>query len=133
MGALTDETLPAPAPCDNVAPEAAPRQRAASPEVTAPAGPRIENRAILPAVSPCSNGPTVTDATSQPQPDTAPAVVLHSRAELRALLIKAGLARGAAEKVAAGGWPALAGELTQHDHAEEAAAMARALAEILEN
>jgi hypothetical protein len=117
---------------DNIPIEAALRQRAASPDVTAPAGPRIEHRAILPAVSPCSNGPTVTDATSQPQPDAAkPALVLNSRAELRDVLIDAGLARGAAEKVARGGWPALSGGLTKSDLAEDCADLARQLAETL--
>jgi hypothetical protein len=57
--------------------------------------------------------------------------VLASRAELRDLLIEAGLARGAAEKVAKAGWAALAGEVTETDLAEEAAELARALAETL--
>jgi hypothetical protein len=50
---------------------------------------------------------------------------------LRDLLIEAGLARGAAEKVAKAGWAALAGEVTETDLAEEAAELARALAETL--
>ena len=63
--------------------------------------------------------------TDQPKP----ALVLKSRAELRDLLIEAGLARSAAEKVARGGWPALAGEITETDLIEEAAALAASLAD----
>lgn len=77
----------------------------------------------------------LSDGGVMPSPDTPttekpkPALVLNSRADLRDLLIRAGLARAAAEKVARGGWPALAGELTEIDMAEECADMARALAE----
>lgn len=56
--------------------------------------------------------------------------ILNSRAELRDLLVNAGLARGAAEKIASGGWPALAGEPTETDLIEEAAMMARDLSEL---
>ena len=71
------------------------------------------------------------DTPQEKQPDAArkPALVLNSRAELRDLLIKAGLARAAAEKVARGGWPALSGEITETDLAEECTDLARALAE----
>lgn len=58
-------------------------------------------------------------------------LVLKSRADLRALLIEAGLARAAADKVARGGWPALAGEITETDIVEESAELARALAKTL--
>lgn len=77
----------------------------------------------------------LSDGGVMPSPDTPttekhkPTLVLNSRADLRDLLIKAGLARAAAEKVARGGWPALAGEITETDLAEECADMARALAE----
>ena len=71
------------------------------------------------------------DTPQKKQPDASdkPALVLNSRADLRDLLIKAGLARAAAEKVARGGWPALSGEITETDLAEECADLARALAE----
>lgn len=84
---------------------------------------------------PLSNGGVMPspDTPQEKQPDAArkPALVLQSRADLRDLLIKAGLARAAAEKVARGGWPALSGETTETDLAEDAAALARALAETL--
>ncbi|MFD1507957.1 hypothetical protein [Lacimonas salitolerans] len=85
---------------------------------------------------PLSNGgvmPSSPDTPQEKQPDASrkPALVLQSRADLRDLLIKAGLARAAAEKVARGGWPALSGETTETDLAEDAAALARALAETL--
>ncbi|MCC5976171.1 MAG: hypothetical protein JJT81_19260 [Rubellimicrobium sp.] len=70
-----------------------------------------------------------TPQETQPAAADKPALVLQSRADLRALLIKAGLARAAAEKVARGGWPALSGETTETDLAEECADLARALAE----
>lgn len=60
-------------------------------------------------------------------------LVLNSRAELRDLLIKAGLARAAAEKIARGGWPALAGEITETDIADEVAGLARTLADIFKD
>ena len=82
---------------------------------------------------PLSNGGVMPspDTPQEKQPDAArkPALVLNSRADLRDLLIKAGLARAAAEKVARGGWPALSGEITETDLAEECADLARALAE----
>lgn len=65
------------------------------------------------------------------QSDTKQPLILTSRAHLRDVLIKAGLARAAAEKAARGGWPALAGEVTEIDMAEEAANLARALAETM--
>lgn len=71
---------------------------------------------------------TEKPAGSQPRD-----LVLNSRADLRDLLIKAGLARAAAEKVAKGGWPALSGEITETDLAEDCANLARTLAELLEN
>lgn len=73
-----------------------------------------------------------TAQIEQPQAKPKADLVLNSRAELRDLLIQAGLARGAAEKLSRGGWPALAGEITETDLAEDCAAMARTLAEILE-
>ena len=78
---------------------------------------------------------SLSDGGDMPSPDAPTtekpkaALVLNSRADLRDLLIKAGLARAAAEKVAKGGWPALSGEITETDLAEECADMARALAE----
>jgi len=65
-----------------------------------------------------------SDASKEP-------VELKSRSELRDLLISAGLARGAAEKIARGGWRTLAGELTEDDLLEEVVAMASALADQL--
>jgi hypothetical protein len=55
-------------------------------------------------------------------------ITLQSRAHLRSLLLDAGLARGAAEKVSRAGWAALAGEPTESDLAEDCAALARTLA-----
>jgi hypothetical protein len=78
-------------------------------------------------VMPSPNTPHET----QPAAADKPALVLQSRADLRDLLIKAGLARAAAEKVARGGWPALSGETTETDLAEECTDLARALAETL--
>lgn len=85
----------------------------------------------------------LSDGGPMPSPDTPKQeqsadtpkrdLVLNSRADLRDLLVKAGLARGAAEKVARGGWPALAGEITETDLAEEAANLALALAENLKD
>jgi hypothetical protein len=76
-------------------------------------------------------GMTSTDTPQTKTPDAKPKsdLVLQSRAELRDLLIKAGLARAAAEKVARGGWPALSGEITETDLAEECADLARTLAD----
>lgn len=48
------------------------------------------------------------------QPDTP--TIVHSRAELRALLQRAGLARAAADLVAKGGWPALADAPNPHQN-----------------
>jgi hypothetical protein len=82
---------------------------------------------------PLSNGGVMPspDAPQEKQPDLdrKPALVLNSRADLRDLLISAGLARAAAEKVARGGWPALSGEITETDLADECADLARILAE----
>ena len=72
-----------------------------------------------------------TPQTEQPAETPKRDLVLNSRAELRDLLIKAGLARAAAEKVAKGGWPALAGEITETDIIEETAALAASLADTL--
>jgi hypothetical protein len=77
-------------------------------------------------------------STDTPKTDTTNAtpqrdLVLQSRAELRDLLIKAGLARAAAEKVARGGWPELSREITETDLAEDCADLARTLSELLEN
>ncbi|MEI4261028.1 hypothetical protein [Roseovarius sp. D0-M9] len=70
-----------------------------------------------------------TPKTEQPADQPKRDLVLNSRADLRDLLIKAGLARAAAEKVAKGGWPALSGEITETDIAEDCADLARTLAE----
>lgn len=70
-----------------------------------------------------------TPQTEQPAEQPKRDLVLNSRADLRDLLIKAGLARAAAEKVAKGGWPALSGEITETDIAEECAKLARNLVE----
>ena len=70
--------------------------------------------------------------TTAPRDEQVAPVILTSRAELRDLLIGAGLARGAAEKVARGGWPALSGELTETDLIEEVAKVARDLADIFQ-
>ena len=84
---------------------------------------------------PLSNGGVMPSQDTPQEKQLAaadkPALVLQSRAELRDLLIKAGLARAAAEKVARGGWPALSGETTETDLAEDAAELARALAATL--
>jgi hypothetical protein len=74
------------------------------------------------------DGDTMTLPPDTPQSEP---LVLKSRAELRDLLLSAGLARGAAEKIARGGWAALAGEPTETDLADDAAELARVLAETL--
>jgi hypothetical protein len=56
--------------------------------------------------------------------------VLKSRAELRDLLIDAGLARGAAEKLSRGGWPALGSDEINEADAMKLAAEMRALASL---
>ncbi|MCU0907168.1 MAG: HK97 family phage prohead protease [Rhodobacteraceae bacterium] len=53
---------------------------------------------------------------------------LQSRAELRDVLIDAGLARGAADKIARGGWAGLTGETIDIDDADELAREMRAIA-----
>jgi hypothetical protein len=55
--------------------------------------------------------------TTDDIPATA-GLVLNSRAEFRDLLIRAGLARGAAEKLSRGGWSALADETPGDDEAQ---------------
>ncbi|MCH8467498.1 MAG: hypothetical protein LAT78_13140 [Roseinatronobacter sp.] len=84
---------------------------------------------------PLSNGGVMPSPDARQSAQCAdkpkPALVLNSRADLRDLLIKAGLARGAAEKAARGGWPALSGEITATDLEEECADLARALAKTL--
>lgn len=74
-----------------------------------------------------------TPQTEQPSETPKRDLVLNSRADLRDLLIKSGLARAAAEKVAKGGWPALSGEITETDIAEDCAEIARNLAQLMEN
>lgn len=74
-----------------------------------------------------------TAQIEQPQAKPKAELVLNSRAELRDLLIQAGLARGAAEKLSRGGWPALAGEITETDVAEDVAGLARTLADIFKD
>jgi HK97 family phage prohead protease len=56
---------------------------------------------------------------------------LGSRAELRDILLGAGLARAAAEKLSRGGWPALTGEEIDETDADELAREMRAIAAIL--
>jgi hypothetical protein len=55
---------------------------------------------------------TQTQKTIGEIPATA-GLVLNSRAEFRDLLIRSGLARGAAEKLSRGGWSALADETAE--------------------
>lgn len=85
----------------------------------------------------CDRGNMTSTDTSQTQQTDSKRtgdLVLNSRADLRDLLIQSGLARAAAEKVARGGWPALSGEQTEQDLAEECTDLARALAsKLLEN
>jgi hypothetical protein len=73
---------------------------------------------------------TSPNAPQPDKPEGSEPRILNSRADLRDLLVDAGLARGAAEKIATGGWPALAGEPTETDLIEEAATMARDLSEL---
>ena len=101
----------------------------AEPAVTASRGTADSRPGAAPDPFPCSDGAGMS-SPDRPQTDQPkPALVLKSRAELRDLLIEAGLARAAAEKVARGGWPALAGGITETDLIEEAAALAASLAE----
>lgn len=66
--------------------------------------------------------------------EAAAPVKLTNRADLRDLLVKAGLARAAAEKAASGGWPELSGEkpatATQADLDAMAAELAAIRAEL---
>ena len=73
---------------------------------------------------------TQANKTTDEIPATA-GLVLNSRAEFRNLLISAGLARGAAEKLSRGGWSALADETPGDDEAQLFEALT-ALAEKLE-
>lgn len=75
------------------------------------------------------NAPRI-DTTAQSEARKGP-VELKSRSELRDLLISAGLARGAAEKISRGGWPALVGEPTEQDLLERGYDVARKLLDIL--
>lgn len=115
----------------NISLEAAPRRAGGIAGRHRASGVEDHKTGDCPILPQCDGAMTSTD-TQTTQPDAGkPALVLNSRADLRDLLISSGLARAAAEKVARGGWPALAGEITETDLAEEAADLARALAETL--
>lgn len=108
--------------CNGVT-DAAPLRVGGAPTVTASRG--TEDR-----TGPNGSKPSLCpDGCIMPSALHSGPLVLNSRADLRDLLIRSGLARAAAEKAARGGWPALAGEITETDMAEEAAKLARALAE----
>lgn len=110
-------------------PQDAPLRAGIAPTVTASRGAEDQTGLNRSKPSPRPDGSTMPSTDeSQPMP-----LVLNSRADLRDLLIKSGLARAAAEKVAKGGWPALSGEITETDIAEDCAEIARNLAQLMEN
>lgn len=105
-------------------------ERAQQPTVTASSGAADETPGKCPIHSPDGDAMTSPETKqTAPEPTAEGRLELQSRAELRDLLIAAGLARGAAEKISKGGWPALIGEITETDLAEECADLARTLAE----
>ncbi len=112
--------------CNSITDDA-PLRAGIKPTVTASRGTEDRTGPDGSKPSPCPDGGIMPSSDT---PQTEP-LVLNSRADLRDLLIRSGLARAAAEKVARGGWPALAGELTETDMAEECAELARALAATL--
>lgn len=75
-------------------------------------------------------------SSAQPAPAADAPLTIRDRAHLRDVLVKAGLARAAAEKVASGGWPELSGDrppaVTQAEIDAMAAEMAALRAEIAE-
>ncbi|MCC5956466.1 MAG: hypothetical protein JJU07_10195 [Natronohydrobacter sp.] len=119
--------------CGNNIPQDAPRQAGILTERHRDSGAEDSKPGKTARDLPLSNGGVMPspDTPQEKQPAAAdkPALVLQSRADLRDLLIKAGLARAAAEKVARGGWPALSGGPTETDLAEECTDLARALAD----
>lgn len=63
----------------------------------------------------------------KPDTDTPPKITLKSRAELRAILVNAGLGRTVAEKISQAGWAAISTTEADDDLAEACADLAQSL------